>query len=107
MDITCASDVVELGTPVGVSSHPANDMYLPGHCGRMRGLEGVDAIGARRDGGGVHDVLVPLLAGYQPLDVTGPHEVFETATNLLTRGRGAGGYAVRLAAATPGAVAVR
>ncbi|MCI2415965.1 helix-turn-helix domain-containing protein [Saccharopolyspora sp. K220] len=53
----------------------------------------------------MHDVLVPLLTGYQPLDVTGPHEVFSVATALLAFGGGSGGYAVRIAAAEPGAVA--
>lgn len=53
----------------------------------------------------VHDVLVPLLAGFQPLDVAGPHEVLAVATALLASGGGSGGYAVRIAAAEPGPVA--
>jgi transcriptional regulator GlxA family with amidase domain len=54
---------------------------------------------------GMHDVLVPLITGYQPLDVAGPHEVLAVTTALLTRDGGSGGYAVRLAAAEPGPVA--
>lgn len=53
----------------------------------------------------MHDVLVPLLAGYQPLDVVGPHEVLAAATALLAGGGGSGGYAIRIAAAKPGPVA--
>ena len=53
----------------------------------------------------MHDVLIPLLPGYQPLDVVGPHEVFQAATLLLRHGGAEGGYAVRLAAREPGPVA--
>lgn len=53
---------------------------------------------------GVHDVLIPLIPGYQPLDVVGPHEVFALATFMLRREGTGGGYSVRLAAATPGPV---
>jgi hypothetical protein len=35
---------------------------------------------------GVHDVLVPLIPGYQPLDVVGPHEVLAVASALLALG---------------------
>lgn len=50
----------------------------------------------------MHDVLIPLVAGYQPLDVVGPHEVLALATALHGAG---GGYRVRLASAVPGPVA--
>ncbi len=53
----------------------------------------------------MHDVLVPLIAGYEQLDVTGPHTVFSCATTLLTQADGTSGYAVQLAAAAPGSVA--
>src|SRR4051812_45438740 len=73
--------------------------------GRTQGIRGIDAdVAARRDGEGMHGVLVPLIAGYQPLDVTVPHEVFATASSLLNRTGGVGGYALRLAAAAPGSV---
>jgi transcriptional regulator GlxA family with amidase domain len=45
----------------------------------------------------VHRVVVPVFDGVQPLDVTGPHEVFMTATALL----GQGGYRVSLVADDP------
>lgn len=37
----------------------------------------------RRDRVPVHEVVIPLVPGVQPLDVVGPHEVFATATVLL------------------------
>ncbi len=46
------------------------------------------------EGMAVHHVVVPVFDGVQPLDVTGPHEVFMTATALL----GEGGYRVSLVA---------
>ena len=49
----------------------------------------------------MHDVLVPLTPGFQPLDVTGPHEVFALATALAG---GETGYTIRLAAQQPGPV---
>lgn len=52
----------------------------------------------------MHDVLVPLVPGYQPLDVVGPHEVFAAAGALRAPDDSAGGYAVRLVAAEPGPV---
>lgn len=50
----------------------------------------------------MHDVLIPLVPGFQPIDVVGPHEVLFAATVLHGAG---GGYAIRLAAAEPGPVA--
>jgi transcriptional regulator GlxA family with amidase domain len=51
-----------------------------------------------------HQVLIPLYEGVQPLDVAGPHDVLAGATELFgLTGRG-GGYAVSLAARTPGPV---
>lgn len=61
----------------------------------------------------MHDVLIPLIPGIQPLDLVGPHEVFVLATVLLGRDPGSpgrngadslSGYSVRLAAAEPGPV---
>lgn len=52
----------------------------------------------------MHDVLIPLIAGYQPLDVAGPHEVLAVATAVLGQDGGPAGYAVRIAAAEPGPV---
>ena len=54
----------------------------------------------------MHDVLIPLIPGVQPLDVVGPHEVLAMATTLLScaDGDGTRGYAVRLAAASRGQV---
>lgn len=50
----------------------------------------------------MHEVLIALVAGYQPLDVVGPHEVLALATAALP---GAGdGYRIRLAASAPGPV---
>lgn len=43
----------------------------------------------------MHRIVVPVFDDVQPLDVTGPHEVFMTATALL----GEGGYRVSLVAA--------
>jgi transcriptional regulator GlxA family with amidase domain len=60
-----------------------------------------------RDGSGVaqHQVLIALFEGYQPLDVTGPHEVLMGATQLLAMTRPeVDGYAVSLVAETPGPV---
>jgi transcriptional regulator GlxA family with amidase domain len=52
----------------------------------------------------VHEVLVPLFDGVQPLDVVGPHEVLAGAGQLLEH-RGCGsGYRVTLAAERPGPV---
>ncbi|HEY5842486.1 MAG TPA: hypothetical protein VIU87_13660 [Mycobacterium sp.] len=50
----------------------------------------------------MHDVLVPLIPGFQPLDVIGPHEVF-AVTSVLAAGETAG-YAIRRAAAAAGPV---
>ena len=52
----------------------------------------------------MHDVLVALVPGYQPLDVVGPHEVLSLASFLLAQDGAADGYAVRLAAAEAGPV---
>ncbi|MGH4026303.1 MAG: DJ-1/PfpI family protein, partial [Pseudonocardiaceae bacterium] len=52
----------------------------------------------------MHDVLVALIPGYQPLDVVGPHEVFAVASALLARDGAASGYTTRLAAAETGPV---
>lgn len=49
----------------------------------------------------MHEVLIPLVPGYQPLDVVGPYEVFALATAALGE---RDGYQVRLAAAAPGPV---
>lgn len=70
--------------------------------GRIRGLPGIDATAGAGDRERVHDVLIPLVPGHQPLDVVGPHEVLALATAALD---GAGGYRVRLAARAPGPVA--
>lgn len=53
----------------------------------------------------MHDVLIPLSPGYQPLDVIGPHEVLAVATATLAHAGRRGGYAIRLAGAEPGPVA--
>ncbi|MGE3286031.1 MAG: GlxA family transcriptional regulator [Pseudonocardia sp.] len=53
----------------------------------------------------MHDVLIPLIPGFQPLDVVGPHEVFQAATYLLRRRGDADGYTVTLAGPAPGPVA--
>ena len=47
-----------------------------------------------------HQVVVPLFAGYQPLDVTGPHEVLRAVTGHVEPG-----YDVTLVARRPGPVA--
>lgn len=54
----------------------------------------------------MHEVLIPLIPGFQPLDVVGPHEVFQAATDRLRRlGEGEdSGYSVVLAGPTPGPV---
>jgi transcriptional regulator GlxA family with amidase domain len=60
-----------------------------------------------RDRSGVpqHQVLIALYGGFQPLDVTGPHEVLMGATQLLAMTRPeVDGYAVSLVAETPGPV---
>ncbi len=49
----------------------------------------------------MHDVIIPLVPGHQPLDVVGPHEVLAGATELLA---GRGGYRITLVAAEPGPV---
>ncbi len=52
----------------------------------------------------VHKVLIPIFAGVQPLDVTGPYEVLSGATKLLgILGAGAG-YEVSLVAAADGPI---
>ena len=48
----------------------------------------------------MHEVVIPLVPGFQPLDVAGPHEVFAAATAL----RSGSGYRVRLVAAQAGPV---
>jgi transcriptional regulator GlxA family with amidase domain len=66
----------------------------------------VDATTGRGDARQVpaHEVLIPLFDGIQPLDVTGPHEVFAGAAELLAL-RGVGpGYRVTLVAERPGPV---
>jgi len=52
-----------------------------------------------------HQVVLPLFERFQPLDVTGPHEVLR-ATSRLFQGRGepGTGYDVTLVAARPGPV---
>lgn len=52
----------------------------------------------------VHEVLIPLYDGVQPLDVTGQHEVFAAATKLLRLTGGGPGYRLSLVAAEPGPV---
>ena len=56
----------------------------------------------------VHHVVIPIFAGFQPLDVTGPYEVLSGATTLLegldADSRSRTGYGVSLVAATPGPV---
>lgn len=47
-----------------------------------------------------HRVVLPLFEGYQPLDVTGPHEVLRAVT-----GRVEPGYEVTLVAREAGPVA--
>jgi transcriptional regulator GlxA family with amidase domain len=63
-------------------------------------------------GGRVHEIVIPLVPGFQPLDVTGPHEVFAGAAAWLRRhaaDRGHGspgpGYRLTLVAAEPGPIA--
>jgi transcriptional regulator GlxA family with amidase domain len=52
----------------------------------------------------VHEVLIPLYDGVQPLDVAGPHEVLAGAGRLLARGGGGGGYRISLVAERPGPI---
>ena len=56
----------------------------------------------------VHHVVIPIFAGFQSLDVTGPYEVLSGATTLLegldADSRSRTGYGVSLVAATPGPV---
>lgn len=59
----------------------------------------------------MHEIVIPLVPGLQPLDVVGPHEVFATATALLAQAAAAAGrptddvgYRVRLVAAQAGPV---
>jgi len=60
----------------------------------------------------IHRVVIPVFAGFQSLDVTGPYEVLIGATTLLdVRASGTGsrtvssnGYCVSLVAVTPGPV---
>ncbi|WP_218604487.1 GlxA family transcriptional regulator [Pseudonocardia abyssalis] len=52
-----------------------------------------------------HQVVLPLFAGFQPVDVTGPHEVLRGASALFAdRGEPDRGYDVTLVAAEPGPV---
>jgi transcriptional regulator GlxA family with amidase domain len=52
----------------------------------------------------VHEVLIPLFEGVQPLDVAGPHEVLAGAARLVEH-RGSGpGYRISLVAERPGPV---
>jgi transcriptional regulator GlxA family with amidase domain len=52
----------------------------------------------------VHEVLIPLFEGVQPLDVTGPHEVLAGATQVLGTTDGGPGYRLSLVATQPGPV---
>jgi transcriptional regulator GlxA family with amidase domain len=52
----------------------------------------------------VHEVLIPVFTGVQPLDVTGPHEVLAGATHLLGTTDSRLGYRLSLVAAQPGPV---
>jgi transcriptional regulator GlxA family with amidase domain len=52
----------------------------------------------------VHDVQILLFEGVQPLDVTGPHEVFAGANTWLGATGAEPGYRVSLVAAEPGPV---
>jgi transcriptional regulator GlxA family with amidase domain len=52
----------------------------------------------------LHEVLIPLFDGVQPLDVAGPHEVFAGATEVLEHRDCGPGYRVSLVAAQPGPV---
>lgn len=55
----------------------------------------------------MHEVVVPLIPGLQPLDVVGPHEVLAGATAVLRRQDpdATDGYRITLVAAKPGPVA--
>ena len=55
---------------------------------------------AESDRGFMHEIVIPLVPGFQPLDVAGPHEVFAAATML----RPDQGYRVRLVASRAAAV---
>jgi transcriptional regulator GlxA family with amidase domain len=52
----------------------------------------------------VHEVLIPLFDGVQPLDVVGPHEVLAGAGRLVEHRAGGPGYGVSLVAERPGPV---
>jgi putative intracellular protease/amidase len=55
----------------------------------------------------VHEVLIPLFDGVQPLDVVGPHEVLAGAGRLVQHRGDGPGYGVSLVAERPGPVAMR
>jgi transcriptional regulator GlxA family with amidase domain len=66
----------------------------------------VDATPGPGDARGVpvHEVLIPLFDGVQPLDVAGPHEVFSGAAQIVERRGDGPGYRVSLVAERPGPV---
>jgi len=53
----------------------------------------------------LHSVVIPVFHRMQPTDLTGPHNVFMTATMHLSRpGAPALGYALSLVSPTPGTI---
>lgn len=73
--------------------------------GGNRGIRVVDATSARRDDGPVKRVVIVCYPGMQPLDVTGPHEVFAGANSVLRAHRSAAEpYELLLCAREPGTV---
>jgi transcriptional regulator GlxA family with amidase domain len=53
---------------------------------------------------GMHEVLIPLFPGVQPIDVTGPHEVLAGANVWLAATGAESGYRLSLVASEPGPV---
>jgi transcriptional regulator GlxA family with amidase domain len=74
--------------------------------GGKRGINVIDAIVAGDDDGVMRRIVIACFPGVQPLDVTGPHEVFAGVNETLDhRGSTAPRYELLVCAATPGPVA--
>jgi transcriptional regulator GlxA family with amidase domain len=73
----------------------------------MAGSEGFVSLtpsAAARHRRTVHDVLIPLFTGVQPLDVTGPHEVLAGANGWFAAAGAEPAYRLTTVAAEPGPV---
>ena len=74
--------------------------------GGKRGINVIDATGAGDDDGEMRRIVIACFPGVQPLDVTGPHEVFAGVNETLDhRASPAPRYELLVCAATAGPVA--